>query len=117
MPLHVMADSGEVAPVSCSGMALGLDPGPLFDSSAAVNKIRLNPGDSLLLYTDGLTEAEHPRRGQYGIERLQESLRTSAGDTTADAIRDRVIKDLKTFLDGQPLADDLTLLCIMYSGS
>ncbi len=71
--------------------------------------VTLMKGDVVVFYTDGLTEAMNADRQQYGIERLCALLRRHAA-SPAVVIQQHLLADVRTFLNHQPLADDLTLL-------
>lgn len=72
-------------------------------------EVRLGPGDLLLLYTDGVTEARGPE-GWFGPDRLA-SLVTSLADAPADAVADGVLDAVSDFQDGR-LRDDVALLVV-----
>lgn len=69
----------------------------------------LEPGDTLYLYTDGVTEATDAELTLYGEPRLLESLNT-AGDVTAKELLRHVTADLDNFVNGAPQADDITMV-------
>jgi sigma-B regulation protein RsbU (phosphoserine phosphatase) len=73
--------------------------------------IRLNTGDSLLLYTDGITEAFSPEGKLFGDARLLEAIR-SDNSSSAAGLLDMVETRLNEFIGLQPLSDDLTLLVV-----
>lgn len=76
---------------------------------------RMEPGDSLFLYTDGLPEAESASVGFFGMERLLEALNKEKDETPEIIIRD-MIHSVGSFTGDGPQFDDLTMLCIKYSG-
>ena len=86
------------------GLPLGIVAGQ--DYGEAV--VQLEPGDHLLLYTDGITEATDPDGRMYGTERLDATLAHCSGD--AAGIVARLLDDLDGFVAGTPAADDQTLL-------
>lgn len=90
---------------------LGLPLGLVDDIGAFVAEtdIALQPGDTVVLYTDGITEAADSSHNLYGLERLCEVVRAHGGDS-AEIIKQAVIADVKRHADGQPLYDDLTLI-------
>lgn len=90
---------------------LGLPLGLVDDigSFVAETEIALNSGDTVVLYTDGITEAADRHHNLYGLERLCETVRRHAAED-ATAIKDAVIADVKHHAAGQPLYDDLTLI-------
>jgi len=73
--------------------------------------IQLEQADSLLLYTDGLTEAFSSEGDLFGEARLIDSLR-AASSVSADDLLESVERGLNEFLQNQPLADDLTMLAV-----
>ena len=90
-----------------TGMALGV----MEDTVWTQKIVKFSPGDVLLLYTDGITEAQD-RAGQfYGEKRLQEVLR-SLGSLPAQEIMEALLNDLRRFTGGAPQQDDVTLIVI-----
>ena len=86
------------------------------DASYTSDRTQLEPGDTLLLYTDGVTEAEDRDRNLFQDTRLKEVLgqhQNSSLQTLEDGIFDAIEK----FADGASQADDLTLLCVRYRGT
>jgi serine phosphatase RsbU (regulator of sigma subunit) len=77
-----------------------------------VTEYFLKPGDSIVLYTDGITEAENQTRNQYGQERLLEVIRQHYTESAAQ-IKEAVIADVLEFVGPeQPSADDITLVVL-----
>ena len=74
-------------------------------------KVPLLPGDVMVAYTDGITEAMNSVGVSFGIARLAESVRMSH-ERPAGAIRDAVLSSLRTYIGGQHLLDDISLLVI-----
>jgi phosphoserine phosphatase RsbU/P len=79
--------------------------------TTADQECRLEPGDIVLLHTDGITEATNTTREMFGIERLCRALERAA-DRDVDAIRDRVMDEVRGFMAAQ--VDDLTLVVLRY---
>lgn len=71
--------------------------------------LQLQPGDGVVLYTDGVTEAEDMKREQYGMERLAAVLQAH-WSLPAAAIKQAVVSDLRLFIGAQDLYDDITLV-------
>ncbi|MGE5475383.1 MAG: PP2C family protein-serine/threonine phosphatase [Bacteroidales bacterium] len=95
---------------------LGLPLGLVDDigSFVAETSITLAPGDTVVLYTDGITEAADPAHNLYGLERLSALVGARSHDSAA-AIKDAVIADVKRHAGTQPLYDDLTLIVLKQS--
>lgn len=74
-------------------------------------EMRLYTGDVVVLYTDGISEAENEQRQMYGIDRLCEVICASASGSAHD-IRQAVIDDLRSHIGSQKVYDDITLLVI-----
>jgi len=74
-------------------------------------KVQLNQGDVVVLYTDGITEAENIERELYGLERLCEVVKQN-WQRTAQEILQSVIEDVKQYIGKQKIFDDITLLVL-----
>jgi serine phosphatase RsbU (regulator of sigma subunit) len=75
----------------------------------------LNPGDTLVLYTDGVTEAMSPTGETFGQERLTEALEGSAG--AVDRVMGAVLVAVNAHAEGRALQDDVTLVLVRRGGS
>jgi phosphoserine phosphatase RsbU/P len=110
-PLLYKRSSQSVTPLKPRGMALGIDSGSVFDRLTVDFDVPLEPGDCLVLYTDGVTEALDAEGYEFGLERTIQSVRASAMHG-ASAIITRVIDDVRNFAGSQPQNDDITLIAI-----
>jgi len=107
-PFLISSQKGKpVDKLQGTGMALGV-----LESAVWNQKIvRFAPGDFLLLYTDGVTEARN-RRGEYfGEERLLRTIRFKLG-SKADEIREAVMDEVRGFLGDEPRQDDIALMVL-----
>ena len=77
--------------------------------------MQLAPGDSIYLYTDGVTEATDASTQLYGEERLHTVLE-KCKDAAPEVICDEVKKDVDSFVGEAPQFDDITMLCLKYYG-
>ncbi|NIN01086.1 MAG: SpoIIE family protein phosphatase [candidate division Zixibacteria bacterium] len=102
---------GEITGLEATGLPVGIFGG----GDYSVQRLQLNPGDSLLLYTDGLTEAQNRASVEYGTERLA-SLVRGRHDVPPQALTEVCLEDLKTFLSGTPKTDDLSVMVIRRVG-
>ena len=71
----------------------------------------LEPGDRLLLYTDGVTEAHDRENALYGTDRLEKMLE-AAKDEPGEKVLDEVLADIGVFADGAPQFDDITMVVL-----
>ena len=72
-------------------------------------------GQRLLLYTDGLNEAENPRQDQYGEERIIKLITSLSPANSSHDIVEALKDDVAHFRDGAEPNDDLTMLAFRYS--
>ncbi len=75
--------------------------------------LRLEPGDRLFQYTDGVTEATNRDKELYGMERLKEILCRHAGEPP-EALLTHIKRDIDAFVGEAPQFDDITMLCMEY---
>jgi serine phosphatase RsbU (regulator of sigma subunit)/putative methionine-R-sulfoxide reductase with GAF domain len=106
-PLWLNAGSGEMQRLHLHGMALGVLP----DMPLAEQSITLDPGDVLVLYTDGVTEALNGHVEEFGIERLEQVVRDEAAGS-ADEIVAAIQAAVDEFSGGEPPFDDFTLVVL-----
>jgi serine phosphatase RsbU (regulator of sigma subunit) len=105
-PLWIQS-SHEIVKLTRTGIALGLiDSYPITERT-----IRIRPGESILLYTDGVTEAFSPAEDLFGEERLLDIIRSN-NMATAESLLDSVEAGIDDFIGSSPLSDDLTLMVI-----
>jgi sigma-B regulation protein RsbU (phosphoserine phosphatase) len=92
---------------------LGFPLGLTEDISAFVNELQitLHPGDGVVLYTDGITEAENEHSEQYGLMRLCDLLSRS-WHQPSDNICQQVVDDVYGYIGAAHIYDDITLLVI-----
>ncbi|MEI6066950.1 MAG: SpoIIE family protein phosphatase [Methylococcaceae bacterium] len=78
--------------------------------------LQLNPGDSIFLYTDGVTEAENQKQDLFSDERLLELLAASE-EVNAQKIIELVKAEIDAFAEGVDQSDDITMLTLHYLGA
>ncbi len=107
LPRLVRGTDGSVQQLSKGGMALGVMPNmPMHDET-----ITIQPGDCLVLFTDGVTEAFSATDEPFGEARLEDVLARAGHCGTRETL-DAVDQALVTFRAGNPLSDDITLIAI-----
>jgi len=109
-PLLYRPSKGETVEIPCEGTyAMGIEQ---YDE-VPVTETRLQSGDRLLFYTDGLTEQFNPEGEMYGLERLSQQLSKDHGDSPKE-ILDAIVDDAERFAKGLPADDDQALLlCVV----
>ncbi len=92
----------------------GIVMGPLADAKYRRELVRMDPGDVLLLYTDGVVERTRPLDDEeFGLERFEEVTRRALADGAALAeIPGTILAELRSFGEEQPWSDDVTVVLI-----
>lgn len=110
-PLLKRAGSGSPEALESSGIAIGLADAEIFDSAIQDVSVQLAPGDSVVLYTDGITEALNERNEEWGMENFLQTIATESGsgvDSMIQSVRTR----LACHVSAQQQYDDMTLLAL-----
>ena len=94
------------------GPALGVVP----DAEYSSNCIQLEAGDSVILYTDGVTEAANPSNELFGAETLQRLLASRSAAAPA-RLGDEILRAVEQFSRGVEQADDITLLILQFTAT
>ena len=110
-PLVFRAKDGTIEVVKPPGMAVGIDSGGAFNRVTNDFSVSLAPGDCLVFYTDGVTEALDRRGEEYGLEAMKRAIQASAAQGAAAIVR-RVADEVKAFVGDHPQHDDITLIAI-----
>jgi serine phosphatase RsbU (regulator of sigma subunit)/pSer/pThr/pTyr-binding forkhead associated (FHA) protein len=98
---------GTVQRLEANGMPLGLFPVVEYERA----EFTLSPGDLVVLYTDGITEAANPAGDEYGLERLQAVVQKHAQEPLV-ALAVAIETAVEVFADGTPFGDDRTLVLL-----
>ena len=109
-PALLLEPSGGVRELGPTGPALGLMP----DAEYRTGAVQLEPGQLLLVYTDGVVEARDPSGAAFGAEQLRSAV--AGGAPTAAELHRRLLASLDAFTQGEPRADDVTLLTLRWVG-
>lgn len=84
----------------------------MFDSATYPSRtFRLDKGDILVVYSDGLTDAQNPREELFGAERLLEIIRREA-PSGSQALEQKFLKAIEEFTQGMPQTDDITFVVV-----
>ncbi len=102
---------GEIERLEAGGLPLGIDAGLRHESRT----LTLGRGDLLVIYTDGIVEADNAAREEYGEARLVELVRAAA-TAGAGAVLERILASVAAFVGGAPQQDDITCVVVRYRG-
>jgi sigma-B regulation protein RsbU (phosphoserine phosphatase) len=99
--------SGQVERLDVGGLPFGILPETKYDSAT----VTIAPGDWLVIFTDGLIEAENSRQEDYGEPRLLSAIDAGASTTPADMLK-RLMAEVDRFVGATPQHDDVTCLLL-----
>lgn len=107
MPPFLRRHDGQVLPVGedTAGVVLGAVPGYEYEEF----RLRLAKGDSLVIFTDGISEAMNNAGELYGLDRLRGQLQVTVKGVSA--LGDALLDDVTDFVGNRPQSDDMCLLC------
>lgn len=93
------------------GLGIGLESGRVFDRIIREETFALQPGDTILLYTDGLTEARNPQGEEFGEDRVRELVRAGSSGNAEQTLR-HLRHTFDTFVGNAEPHDDLTCMVV-----
>jgi phosphoserine phosphatase RsbU/P len=112
-PPYVLRNSGEIdALTGLGGMALGI----MDDLAYKTQRCRLSPGESVVCFSDGVTEAIDPGGQLFGEDRLM-ALFDKRSHLHPTELFATIIAEVDSYMSLAPMADDVTLLVIRYNGT
>jgi sigma-B regulation protein RsbU (phosphoserine phosphatase) len=103
----LVGSSGLRSVFPSTGTVLGLFPDQPYTSES----VELSPGDTLVLSTDGVSEAANPEGALFGEDRLKACFAKGAGATAAESV-ERLLTSVRAFAAGAPQSDDITILAL-----
>lgn len=106
-PPLIVHSAGTVEQLASGGLPLGIKP----NAEYREGRTQLQPGDVLVIYSDGVTEAVSPTGEEFGSTRLYEVVSRNI-EASAAGIRDRIESSLTKFAQGTSAADDITLVIV-----
>jgi serine phosphatase RsbU (regulator of sigma subunit) len=113
--LYLKANSKESVYLKDKGAALGMVRSRDYCNYVEANEFGYVPGDTMVLYTDGITEAKDSRGEEFGNDRLANALNEVAG-ASAKEIEDNIIKRLYEFSGTKNINDDYTSMTVKFHG-
>ena len=110
-PPSIISENAGLTVLNHSGdCALGVDE----DFDYQSNQVLLKPGDSLILYTDGIPEAINDKNEEYSDNRLKTFLKTCTSKTSNQVIKN-LISEVELFTSGLPQSDDITAMVLKHN--
>jgi sigma-B regulation protein RsbU (phosphoserine phosphatase) len=111
VPPLIKRKSGAIERLDLASFPVGMFPEAEYESAA----VKLEKGDFLVIYTDGVSEAVNVKTEMFEEERLQQLLESFQGQTV-EQLAETIREGVKTFTQGAPQSDDITILVIQYKG-
>lgn len=105
-PFLLRAKTGEIIPLNTEGFFVGIFNESRFDDK----DVFLEPGDRILFYSDGITQARNPKHGEYGEERLIEIYKKGKNMSISDLLN-KIFDEVKNF-SNHKIDDDVTIAMI-----
>ena len=109
-PIHYIAADGTLSELEATGIAIGV----LDDAQYTQDTVQMEHDDLLVLYTDGITEAENAQLEMFDVERLKKVILASRTLSSGDIIQE-ILNAVKTFTADYSQSDDITLMVIRRS--
>ena len=111
-PPYIVHNNGDIKPLeTTNGMALGV----VEDFSYKSKKIVLQKGDTIFLYTDGVTEAMNEKEELFSEERLKKEINVLKDKPIQEVVAG-IMQKTKAFSQGVPQSDDITMMILRYYG-
>ncbi len=111
-PLLYRKVTGKVERLEPPGLAMGVDEGDVFDRVTGDFEFKMESGDCLLLYTDGINEAEDAKGNEFGMQRLEQTFGLAAA-MGAESVVDALLTAVAAHLGKSPQNDDVTLVAVV----
>ena len=115
-PFLRRAPGGEITSHTAKGVVLGAAFVKAMQDGLEEQTLQLNPGDWLMMYTDGVSEAIDHNDEQFGTDRLEESFANAPAESATEVLQ-ALQMDVETFRAGREPDDDVTLLALRFHGA
>ena len=107
MPIMIRKTDGTI--IEFGGDIVGVPIGVIDDFTYEVTTRTIQPGETCVIYTDGVSEAMNPDSDLYGVDRLRDLMKASVGGQ-ADQLGKVILGDVRKFANGRPQNDDITIM-------
>jgi len=100
---------GNTNQIKPSGLGLGLSDGEYFEQTLEEYSVDLNENDTIVLYTDGVTEAKNEQLEDFGDKQFLQVLQSNI-NLNAEELSNKIVKEITVFSSGHEQYDDITLV-------
>jgi serine phosphatase RsbU (regulator of sigma subunit) len=111
-PPFMLVKGGNTRLLSRTGTPIGIFTEATWEQA----QVKFSPGDSLVIYTDGIIDAHNDSEEPFGETRLLDTIQTNSSKS-ADRARDGILDDVHTFVGGAPQFDDITIMVLTQTGT
>lgn len=112
-PMIYSPARGGVRKFESGGLMIGMAPPHIFDAQLAPEVLEVQPGDVLLLYTDGIEEGKNPSGEEFGVGRIEPVLQTECAKPPSYVLGS-LFYEFERFAAGVTQEDDLTAVCVKF---
>jgi serine phosphatase RsbU (regulator of sigma subunit)/anti-anti-sigma regulatory factor len=112
-PMLYKPSTGIVQKFEGGGLMIGMAQPHIFDAQLVGETVPVQPGDVLLLYTDGIEEGKNPAGEEFGLERMEPILKTECVKPPSFVLG-TIFYEFERFADGVTQEDDLTAICVSF---
>jgi serine phosphatase RsbU (regulator of sigma subunit) len=113
--IHIDGASGEADLIKTKGYPLGMIETGMYEQRVETGQINLYLHDWLVLYTDGVNEAQNADGHEFGMERFTRAIRTHR-DLKPEVLVDALVREHRKFVGNAPQFDDITLMAVKWTG-
>ena len=107
MPMMIRKNDGTI--VEFGDEIVGVPIGVIDEFPYEIATRVILPGETCVIYTDGVSEAMNPANDLYGVDRLRQRMQQSTGGN-AEELGKVILDDVRQFADGRPQNDDITIM-------
>ena len=104
-PPYRVTKDGKTEELMAGGIVIGMMPDMVFETAT----VELKPGDRIVMFTDGITEAFNDQDEEFGEERVMQLIQTHP-ESSSQEMLDTIVSEVQSFSEGTPQADDITIL-------
>ena len=106
-PPYRVDENGKVVELMVGGIILGMMKDVVFETAT----VTIKPGDRIVMFTDGITEAMNEKEEEFGEERLKKLIQKWP-NVSSQELMDKIISEVKEFSKGTPQDDDITMVIL-----
>ncbi|MFI5263025.1 MAG: PP2C family protein-serine/threonine phosphatase, partial [Candidatus Kapaibacterium sp.] len=111
-PLLILSSAGKYEYIQPKGMGIGFVGKKIFDDVLEEKEIRVESGETIVLFSDGITEVRNGSGEELGYQRFAEIIRAARSEPDAQKMTDRILRDVLMYAEASSFTDDATFVVI-----